>query len=107
MIDEKQFLKDLRAAVRTLKCRTVLDRGCMLRFILGGGDDDKYCPITLLSAAREPAVYYNLSYEIKKAAKAAKVPALLRERINRAADRHPIRYDKELRRKLMRAAGRW
>lgn len=105
MIDEGQFLKDFREAVKRLKARPVLV-GEWLRFELRNGDRGRYCPITLLCIHRT-MIRYDPSYEIKKAAKAVKVPARLREKINRAADRHPWGYDRNLRRRLMRAAGRW
>ena len=61
-MDEKQFLKDLREAVKKLKCKSVLDNG-RLRFILGDGEP--HCPITLISAAREPANEYGRSFHIR------------------------------------------
>ena len=103
-MDEKQFLKDLREAAKKLKCKSVLDNG-RLRFILGDGEP--HCPITLISAAREPAIYYSPSFQIKKAAKLNKIRAALREEINYAADLHPRGYNRKLRRQMMRAVGRW
>lgn len=105
-MDEKQFLKDLCRAVKELKCKSVLERGRWLRFILGDGDGGRYCPITLV-CIHQKGIYYNPSYEIKKAASLIKIRAKFRERINRATDRNPGGYDRGLRRRLMRAAGRW
>lgn len=105
-MNEKQFLKNLREAVRKLKPKPVLDAGCRLRFILRDGDGAKYCPITLV-CIHQKGIYYSPSYEVRKAARLIKVRATLREEINRAADCNPSDYDKALRRKLMRAAGLW
>ncbi|OGF64770.1 hypothetical protein A2661_01655 [Candidatus Giovannonibacteria bacterium RIFCSPHIGHO2_01_FULL_45_24] len=106
MIDEKQFLKGLREAVRKLRCKSVLERDSRLRFRLGDGDGGRYCPITLLCVHRRQ-IFYNPSFEVRKAARLVKIRAALREKINHAADRYPGGYDRRLRRRIMRAAGRW
>ena len=104
-MDEKQFLRALREAVRELKYKPVLEN-YRLRFRLSDGDGSKYCPITLV-CIHQHGIYYNPSYEVRKAAKRIRIRAVLREEINRAADLHPGGYDKNLRRQLMRAAGHW
>lgn len=103
-MNEKQFLKGLRKAMGEMECKTMLENGHRLRFILRR--DKGRCPITLLCIFRK-GIYYDPSYEVKKAARLVGIPAKLREKINRAADRHPWGYDRGLRRQLMRAAGRW
>lgn len=104
MIDEKQFLKDFREAVKTLKCKLVLDRGYRLRFFLGKHDKDGYDSIALVCVYRKQ-IYY--PHETRKAAKLIKIRKQLFDEINRAADRHPVSYSRPLRRQLMRAAGLW
>ena len=105
-MNEKQFLKALREAVKELKCESVLDAGYRLRFVLRGGDGAKYCPITLV-CIHQRGIYYDSSYEVKKAAKLNKIRSALREEINYAADLHPRGYNRKLRRQMMRAVGRW
>ena len=105
-IDAKEFLKTFRLAMKELKPNIVLESGYRLRFVLREGDGARYCPITLV-CIHQKGIYYDPSYEVKKAAKLIKVRAQFRERINSATDRDPGGYDRRLRRNLMRATGRW
>ena len=102
---EKQFLGDLCKAVKELKCKPVLENH-RLRFRLRGGDGRGYCPITLMCIYQH-GIYYDPSYEVRKAARVNKILAALREKINHAADLHPRGYNRKLRRQMMRAVGRW
>lgn len=103
-MDEKGFLKELRGAAKKLRGRPFLDRDYRIRFRLGRHDKDLYDPIALVCAYKEQFYYPN---ETLKASRLIKVRRKLFDEINRASDRHPIRYDRRLRRKLMRAAGLW
>ena len=102
---KKQFLRDLHKAVKKLKCKPVLENH-RLRFRLSDGDGSRYCPITLV-CIHQHGIYYDPSYEVRKAARINKICAALREEINRATDLHPGGYNKNLRREMMRAVGRW